>query len=88
MTNARPVPVRLRVGRRDAPYVLTKPLHASQQVVERFPDRSVEIELRVQHNYELERLLLGFGDGLEVLAPKRLRKRMRNIFKSGAALYG
>jgi predicted DNA-binding transcriptional regulator YafY len=30
--------------------------------------------IKVQLNFELERELLGFGENLEVIAPRRLRK--------------
>ncbi|MEM6769061.1 MAG: WYL domain-containing protein [Bacteroidota bacterium] len=85
--SSRPVPVRLRIDRHNAPYVLTKPLHPSQVAGDRLPDGSVEVTLTVQINYELERLLLGFGSGLEVLAPKRLRKRMRKILRDALKAY-
>lgn len=87
VVNARAVPVRLRIDRKNAPYVVTKPLHRSQEVSEPAADGSIEVQLTVQINYELERLLLGFGAGLEVLAPKRLRKRMRNILRAAARAY-
>ena len=74
----RPRPVRIWVDPRHAPYVETKPLHPSQVVAERRDDGSVVIELTVQHNFELERDLLGFGEGMEVLSPPTLR---RNIEK-------
>ena len=87
VTNARAVPVRLRIDHKNAPYVITKPLHPSQVMGHRAEDGSIEVALTVQLNYELERLLLGFGDGLEVLAPKRLRKSIRNILKAAAGAY-
>ncbi len=79
--NGRPVPIRLRIDKHNAPYVLTKPFHHSQQLIRKEEDGSVEIALRLQHNYELERLLLGFGSGLQVLAPKRLRKSIKRELK-------
>lgn len=87
VTNARAIPVRLRIDRKHAPYVITKPLHQTQEVSERATDGSIEVVLKVQINYELERLLLGFGDGLEVLAPKRLRRRIRNLLRAAARAY-
>ncbi|QDO95298.1 WYL domain-containing protein [Formosa sediminum] len=70
--------VRLKIDRKNAPYVLTKPFHNSQTVLSENPDGSVVIELFVHINFELERLILGFGEAVEVLSPKQLR---RNIFK-------
>ena len=47
------------VDKINAPYVRTKPLHHSQQIVEEKEDGTV-FSIKVQLNYELERLLLGF----------------------------
>ena len=86
--NQRPIPVRLRIDRHNAPYVLTKPLHASQELVATDAETgAIEVVLTVQHNFELERLLLGFGAGLEVLAPRRLRGRMRSVLRGALAAY-
>jgi predicted DNA-binding transcriptional regulator YafY len=60
------------------PYVRTKPLHPSQQWVED-RGRGTVFSIQVIPNFELERELLGFGASLEVLAPERLRKRMKDI---------
>ncbi|ARK11276.1 WYL domain-containing protein [Fibrella sp. ES10-3-2-2] len=67
-----PVQVKLFVTTRHAPYVETKPLHHSQQVVER-TKTGIVVQLLVQHNFELEKEILGFGDGMQVLEPTRLR---------------
>jgi predicted DNA-binding transcriptional regulator YafY len=82
----RPVNVRILVSHEHAPYVETKPLHHSQQVVER-TEAGVVIALKVQLNYEMEREILGFGPGMVVLAPERLKKIMHNKFRHGAAQY-
>jgi len=66
----------LRIDRLNAPYVLTKPFHSSQKFIERNQDGSILIELKVHLNYEFERLILGFGDSIEVIEPRRLRTRM------------
>lgn len=66
----------LWVDRHNAPYVLTKPFHHSQLLLERYADHSIKIELYLHLNLELERLILGFGDAIEVLEPPRLRKRV------------
>ncbi|MCB0689889.1 MAG: WYL domain-containing protein [Saprospiraceae bacterium] len=73
------VHVELKVDRFNAPYIVTKPLHHSQQLVESFPDGSMVIRLRVHHNFELERMILGFANAIEVLKPAKLRKSI--LFK-------
>lgn len=59
-----------------APYILTKPIHHSQQVKETLPNGMV-FSLQIQLNFELERELLGFGDRVRVLAPERLKRRIK-----------
>ena len=78
--------VTLKVDARNAPYVLTKPLHASQEVVEKTIEGAI-VRIEVQHNFELERLILGFGDGIEVLKPAFLRRRIRNKLKFSLSRY-
>ncbi|MVM28700.1 WYL domain-containing protein [Spirosoma sp. HMF4905] len=82
----RPCRVLIQVTAEHAPYVETKPLHPSQQLVERGPE-GIIIELSVQLNFELEREILSFGDGMTVLAPARLRERIRQKFRTGVARY-
>ena len=78
--------VLIRVGTEHAPYVETKPLHHSQQTLERHTD-SILIELTVQVNFELERDILGFGEGMTVLEPTRLRTRIRRRMQHGISGY-
>lgn len=76
VNNERPRNVRLLINNYNAPYVLTKPLHHSQTVINK-SDQGLEIQIRVRMNYELERLILGFGESIQVLAPAVLRKRIQ-----------
>jgi len=75
------------VDRHNAPYVLTKPFHHSQEVLERLDNGKVRFSMQVQHNYELERLLLGFGAGLQVEKPRRLKSRIKRILKHAVEMY-
>ena len=75
--------IELRVNRVNAPYVMTKPFHSSQELIEKYEDGSILIKLYVHHNFELERLILGFGSAITVLKPRRLKQRIkRHIQKS------
>ncbi len=67
----------LRVDSKNAPYVITKPLHPSQQLLETKADGTVLIRLDVVLNFELEREILGFGESMKVLAPKNLVDRIK-----------
>ena len=74
------------VDRNNANYVITKPFHHSQEIVEERED-GVVFRIRVRHNYELERLILGFGASIIVLAPSRLRRNISSLLKKAAANY-
>jgi predicted DNA-binding transcriptional regulator YafY len=73
---SKPEKIVLFINRKHAPYVLTKPIHPSQKLIER-DEYGITISLEVQHNYELEKEILGLGDGIVVISPERLKK---NIF--------
>lgn len=84
--NMRVKKVRIHVTKDNAPYVETKPLHHSQQVLER-NDAGIVIQIEVQLNYELEREILGFGESMTVLAPESLKKRICERMHQAAAKY-
>ena len=68
--------VSLFVTHKHAPYVLTKPFHASQNLIEQ-NEHGIIVEFEVQHNYELEKEILGFGDGITVIAPEQLKDSIK-----------
>lgn len=67
----------LQVDSYNAPYVITKPIHASQQLLKTEEDGSILIRLDVVLNFELEREILGFGECVKVLAPRLLRDKIK-----------
>lgn len=77
----------LKVDPNSAPYILTKPLHYSQELLETLEDKSIIISIQVHHNFELERLILGFAEHIEVLKPRRLRKAIQKKLTIAAANY-
>ncbi|MES2543308.1 MAG: WYL domain-containing protein [Bacteroidota bacterium] len=79
--------VELWIDRINAPYVITKPLHNSQRLIKTNDDGSVIIHLFLIENYELERLLLGFGCGLKVIKPEGLRNRIKTILTKALTVY-
>ncbi len=79
--------VMLQVNAVNAPYVETKPLHSSQEVVARQEDGSIVVSIHVRPNYELERDILGFGETMQVLAPASLRARLAKRAAAMAAMY-
>ncbi|MCG8701825.1 MAG: WYL domain-containing protein, partial [Bacteroidales bacterium] len=85
-TGHRPVNVHLFVGSEHAPYVLTKPLHHTQQLVNE-SDEGVEIVIKVVPNLELEREILGFGEHMKVLAPESLKSKIQYKLKKAVDNY-
>ncbi len=77
----------LRFDAGQAPYVITKPMHRSQQVLERKEDGGIVVALNVIHNMELEGKILSFGSHVEVLAPRILRRRISGQILAAAAHY-
>jgi predicted DNA-binding transcriptional regulator YafY len=69
------------------PYVLTKPLHSTQTIQHEMPDGRTMFRIEVVHNFELEREILGFGAGVEVISPRFLRNRIRKILYDAVEKY-
>lgn len=86
VSNTRAERIQFWVDKKNAPYVITKPFHKSQRLI-KHTDDGVIFNVFVQVNFELERLLLGFGDSLVVIKPKRLRQRMLKKLHTSLELY-
>lgn len=84
--NERTHKVVLQVSKYHAPYVLTKPIHSSQQILRENED-GIMIRIDVVLNFELERELLGFGDLIKILAPQVLVSRIRKRLEKSINLY-
>ncbi|WP_312075676.1 WYL domain-containing protein [Chryseobacterium sp.] len=82
----RPQNVIFKVDRKHAPYVITKPFHHSQ-IIEKEEDDGVTFKICVQLNFELERMILGMGEFLTVLAPRKLKQRIAKSLRQASANY-
>jgi predicted DNA-binding transcriptional regulator YafY len=78
--------VKLFVSNEHAPYITTKPIHHSQEILEK-KEEGIIINLKVQVNFELEREILGYAEGMMVLSPEMLRKRIHKKLKLGVYNY-
>lgn len=85
-SNAAPEKIILFFDSPTAPYVLTKPLHHSQKLVESLPFGTI-ISLEVQINFELEKEILGFGDSARVISPEKLKRRIKDKLGHAIDLY-
>jgi len=78
--------ITLFVSKRLVPYISTKPIHRSQKVVS-MNDEGVIIEINVIPNYELEQLILSFGDEIAVVAPSCFRDKIMQRLENSQKNY-
>ena len=81
-----PEKVRIWVSNQTAPYILTKPLHETQKRKGE-DENGIELEIEVIPNFELEQLLLYYGEGVKVLSPQSLVDKMKAHAKKMTANY-
>lgn len=70
----------------NAPYVITKPLHHSQQVMSD-NEAGIIIRIDVVLNFELEKEILSFGECVKVLAPRNLQARIKRRIEEAGKRY-
>ncbi len=64
----------LRFNKIAANYVITKPLHPTQ--IHKFVDNELEVKIKIIPNYELEQLILSFGEQVKVISPESLKHKI------------
>jgi predicted DNA-binding transcriptional regulator YafY len=72
--NKEPESVVLEFTKDVAPYVETKPIHPSQK--SEWVDVKLRVAIEVIPNYELESLILSFGENVRVLEPEELKNHI------------
>lgn len=78
--------IELYVTQKHAPYVETKPFHWSQKTIAR-DYYGIVISLQVQHNFELEKKILGLGEGIRVIKPHGLKRNIQDRLYGALDLY-
>lgn len=68
-----------------APYVITKPIHPSQK--HKNVPNGLEVKINVIPNFELEKLILSFGEQVQVVSPQDFRGRISHRLDSASDLY-
>lgn len=68
------------------PYIQTKPIHPTQKVKEQLQNGNIIISIQVFPNYELETLILSFGEKIKVISPNSIKKTIKLRLES--ALFG
>lgn len=82
----KPQTIVMSIVRDHAPYIITKPMHSSQKILDEDQDATT-FSIEVCWNFELEREILGFGEYIRVISPERLARKMAGRFAKAAAEY-
>ena len=86
LNEGEPEVVKLKIKKESWPYIKTKPLHGSQKE-KRMDDSFVYITLEVIPNFELEKLILSFGEQMEVISPSHFRELIKERVQKNFGLY-
>jgi predicted DNA-binding transcriptional regulator YafY len=86
MPNQTPQLIVMKIIKEHAPYIITKPLHASQKILKEDVDGTI-FSIEVIWNFELEREILGFGEQIKILSPKRLSGKIQSRLKQTLQKY-
>lgn len=70
-----------------APYILSKPLHHTQQIIKQYEYGFVHVRISTIINQELINLILSFGKEAKVLSPGTLENKIKFIIHSLSELY-
>lgn len=68
--------IRLWIDMKLFPYIETKPIHHSQIILEK-DEKGAVVQISVIPNFELEQVILSYGEGLKVLSPQHLKEKIR-----------
>jgi len=77
--------VQLLFTKMQAPYVITKPLHETQKHYSQ--EDGLLVKLSLIPNFELEQLILSFGEGVKVLLPVHLKDKISDRIKLSLSQY-
>lgn len=76
----------MKLKKSQLPYILTKPLHPSQTILEE-ENGWINFSLNVVWNYELEREIIGMGEVIEVIKPVGLKRKIKERLEKTLTLY-
>ena len=78
------IKILLRFTEKQFPYVVSKPLHPSQEIVDR---EGHVLSIEVRPNYELDHHILALGRDVEVLSPLSYRQHIQEILSENLNKY-
>ncbi len=76
----------LKIDNQLWPYIKTKPLHGSQKT-KTSTDEYTIIQLELKPNYELESLILSFGEKITVIEPEQLKIQIKQKIEANRKNY-
>ena len=79
--NANVEEIKIKLSDSILPYIRSKPLHGSQLIKDKL------LTLKVKSNYELESLILSFGEHMEVCSPHSMRQRIAERIETANNIY-
>mgnify|MGYP000055557800 CR=1 FL=1 len=86
LNEGQPEIIELKITKKLWPYIETKPLHGSQK--KKFEDENfVYMTLEVIPNFELEKMILSFGEEMIVLSPAHFRNSLRMRLQKNIIAY-
>lgn len=68
--------IKLKFNSKRSPYIITKPLHNSQELIKTNKNGSSLFTYHLRYNKELLSLLLSFGSDVKVIAPGHLKEKI------------
>lgn len=71
--------IELKLTKEILPYIQTKPIHQSQKIY--ITENEIIAKYILIPNYELEQVLLSFGEKIELISPLFLREKLANRIK-------
>jgi hypothetical protein len=80
MPNQKSQSIVMKIVKEHTPYVITKPIHPTQKILKEEEDGTI-FSIDVIWNFELEREILGFGEQIKVLSPRRLSGKIQSRLK-------
>jgi predicted DNA-binding transcriptional regulator YafY len=82
-----PQSIEIKVKANQVPYILTKPIHHSQEIAKRYKNGDVIIRLYLINNYEFRSVLLGYGADMIIIKPLILKEMIKNTFERAVQNY-
>ena len=79
--------ITLRVEKTLFPYLQTKPIHASQAILEPINKDWIRISISIRTNYEFFSLILSHGARIQVVSPESTKKTIKTMVNQMQTLY-